>query len=112
MSHGYQNLPSHRGIIQANFQGVTTSFLHYTLGCPPPRMPVTTRIMNHFLAGDPNLNLHLPQESWEGRQPKLYLLFLPQSWFSRKWAPPTLVFFSLKVIFHFHTFGFLPEEWH
>ena len=26
---------------------------------PPPRIPVTTRIMNHFLVGNPNLNLHL-----------------------------------------------------
>ena len=27
---------------------------------PPPRMPVTTRIIT-FLVGDPELNLHLPQ---------------------------------------------------
>ena len=31
---------------------------------PLPRMPVTTRSIT-FL-GDPNLNLHLPQASWEG----------------------------------------------
>ena len=38
---------------------------------PPPRMPVTTRIIT-FLVGDPNLNLHLPLASWEGVQPKIY----------------------------------------
>ena len=30
---------------------------------PPPRMPVTTRIIT-FLVGDPNLNLHLLLASW------------------------------------------------
>ena len=38
---------------------------------PPPRIPVTTRIMI-FLAGDHNLNLHLPLGSWvEDVDPKL-----------------------------------------
>ena len=31
---------------------------------PPPRIPVTTRILT-FLVGDSELNLHLPLESWE-----------------------------------------------
>ena len=35
---------------------------------PLPRMPVTTRTII-FLVGDPELNLHLPLESWEGGQP-------------------------------------------
>ena len=37
---------------------------------PPPRMPVTTRIII-FLVVDPNLNFHLPLASWEGGQPKV-----------------------------------------
>ncbi len=37
-----------------------------SLGCPPSQDAiVTTRIIT-FLVGDPELNLHLPQESWEG----------------------------------------------
>ena len=26
-----------------------------------------------FLVGNPNLNLHLPQASWEGGQPKIWM---------------------------------------
>ena len=40
----------------------------YTLACPPSS--VTTRIITIFRIRDPNLNLHLPLESWEGDNPK------------------------------------------
>ena len=44
------------------------------LGLSPCPVTVTTRIVM-FLEGDPELNLHLPLASWEGGQPKVYLLF-------------------------------------
>ncbi len=40
---------------------------HYDLGCPPSQDYYIFRI------GNPNLNLHLPHESWEGGQPKVWL---------------------------------------
>lgn len=42
---------------------------------PLPRIPVTTGIIIfiQFLIGDPDSNLHLPLQSWEGGQPKVYL---------------------------------------
>ena len=45
----------------------------------PLPVTVTTRIIT-FLIGDPNLNLHLPQESWEGGQPKINLIRLSKGW--------------------------------
>ena len=36
-----------------------------SIGLSPLPVTVTTRIIT-FLVGDPNLNLHLPQASWEG----------------------------------------------
>ena len=40
---------------------------------PLPRMPVTTRILKlPFSVGDPDLNLHLALESWEGRTTQKY----------------------------------------
>ena len=42
---------------------------------PPPRIPVTTRIITYiFRLGDPDLNLHLPRlHPGRGGQPNLYL---------------------------------------
>ena len=45
-------------------------------GMSPLPVTVTTRIIT-FLVGDPNLNLHLPQASWEGEQPNLLRYGLP-----------------------------------
>ena len=53
-----------------------TSCLHVVaclyLGCGPLPVTVSTRIIT-FSVGDPELNLHLPLESWEGATPNLYL---------------------------------------
>ena len=49
---------------------------------PPTRIPVTTRIITS-LVGDPNLNLHLPQASWEGGQPKSLDISKPTTWNNR-----------------------------
>ena len=41
----------------------------FSLGCPPSQdaVTVTTRIIySIFRIGNPDLNLHLPLESWEG----------------------------------------------
>ena len=46
---------------------ITFSYLRLS-PCP---VTVTTRIIA-FLVGDPELNLHLPLESWEGGQPNSY----------------------------------------
>ena len=43
----------------------------------PLPVTVTTRIIT-FLVGDPNLNLHLPQASWEGGQPLVNVAFANQ----------------------------------
>ena len=55
-------------------EALGSSFLIFkntvSIGLSPLPVTVTTRIIT-FLVGDPNLNLHLPQESWEGRQPKV-----------------------------------------
>ena len=37
---------------------------------PPPRIPVTTRIVDFFRLGDSNRNLHLPWASWVGGRSK------------------------------------------
>ena len=40
--------------------------------CPPAQDAIVTTRIIIFLVGDPNLNLHLPLESWEGlSQPKV-----------------------------------------
>ena len=49
-------------------KGTNTIYFRST----PLPVTVTTRIIT-FLVGDPNLNLHLPQASWEGGQPNIYL---------------------------------------
>ncbi len=62
---------------------------YYTLylGLSPCPVTVTSRIIV-FLVGDPNLNLHLPLESWEGGQPKLY-----QFWICLVWMFCVLLFY-------------------
>ena len=42
------------------------------LGCPPSQYASHHQDYYIFRIGDPNLNLHLPQASWEGGQPKGY----------------------------------------
>ena len=44
----------------------------YILGCPPPSNSHHQNDIT-FLVGDLNLNLHLPQASWEGGQPNIYI---------------------------------------
>ena len=44
---------------------------------PLPRIPVTTRIII-FLVGNPNLNLHLPLEYWEGGKPRHIIIIIQQ----------------------------------
>ena len=36
------------------------------LGCPPAQDAISSLKYFHFRLGDPDLNLHLPLESWEG----------------------------------------------
>ena len=49
-------------------------FQGYLLGCPPSQDACHHHDLK-FLVGDPNLNLHLPQASWEGGQPEISLNF-------------------------------------
>ena len=45
--------------------------MSYTLGLPPTQDSSHHQDYEPFLgSGIPNLNLYLPQESWEGGQPK------------------------------------------
>ena len=59
-------------------EALGSSFLIFkntvSIGLSPLPVTVTTRIIT-FLVGDPNLNLHLPQESCEGNNPKYQELF-------------------------------------
>ncbi len=57
------------------------------LGCPPFPVTVTTKIVT-FLVGDPELNLHLPQEYWEGGQPKWF--FVPKCFSSNMFHFPSV----------------------
>ena len=54
----------------ASMQKITTTKTTLLFGLSPFPVTVTTRIIT-FLVGNPNLNLHLPQASWEGTQPNL-----------------------------------------
>ena len=42
------------------------------LGCPPSQDSSHHQDYYAFRLGDPELNIHLPLESWEGGQPKVY----------------------------------------
>ena len=55
-------------------------FIHLSWIWPPPRIPVTTRIMKHFCfdRGSQPKPTHFPLESWEGATPNTYQsIYLP-----------------------------------
>ncbi len=62
----------HRGqCLTVKLDGIFFRFLFilYTLVFPPSQDAIVTTL---FLVGDPNLNLPLPLESWEGGQPNVH----------------------------------------
>ena len=58
------------------------TYYGYSLGCTPAQDASHHQHYYIFRCGDPELNLHLPLESWEGGQPKLY--FFIYLWTSQK----------------------------
>ena len=64
----YTNIPSQKDYLK--FVSFSKGGIYVIVWVVPlPRMLVTTRIII-VLVGYPELNLHLPLESWEGGQPK------------------------------------------
>ncbi len=47
----------------------------YSLGLPPTQDASHHQVDITFLVGNPNLNLHLPLESWVGGQPELIVYY-------------------------------------
>ena len=74
---------------------------YHTLGCPPSQDASHHQDYEPFLgSGDPELNLHLPQASWEGGQPKSYTRFAdlsPKNIFGNN--PPQMVPMDINIGF-------------
>ncbi len=74
--------------------------LYTKFGLPPlPGCQSPPGLWTIFRFGNPNLNLHLPQESWEGGQPKLYYNWL-YYWFyfwCRQWLDKQLPVMTASI---------------
>ena len=81
-------------------------FTYVYIGLSPLPVTVTTRTIITFLVGNPELNLHLPQASWEGEQPNVCIhMYI---WVFPKIGVPQNRWFIMKNLIKMDDLGGTP----